>query len=165
MLGEPKSFDSVLAIQRPTVNIISKDGSTAKKDVKVTSHDQILVHGTLNSGAVFSINVRGGNQFKDEPSVDWRIYGEKGEIWVKAPNMHMQIFGGTSIRLHDFEKDEVKDIEFLKEEFDDMYPINRNVARLYEAVAAEDRASFCTFEQAVENHRFIDALYKQNGVD
>lgn len=165
MLGEPNTFDSVLAIQRPTVNIINKDGSTAKKDFKVTSHDQILVHGKLNSGAVFSINVRGGNQFKDESGVDWRIYGEKGEIWVKALNMHMQIFGGTSIRLHDFEKDEVKEIDFLKEKFDDMYPIHRNVARLYEAVAAEDHAAFRTFEQAVKRHRFIDALYKHNGVN
>jgi len=165
VLGEPKSFDSVLAVQRPAVNIINKDGSTAKKDVKVTSHDQILVHGKLNSGAVVSINVRGGNQFKGESGVDWRIYGEKGEIWVKALNMHMQIFGGTSIRLHDFEKDEAKEIDFLREEFNDMYPIHRNVARLYKAVAAEDPAAFCTFEQAVERHRFIDALYKQNGVN
>jgi predicted dehydrogenase len=111
---------------------------------------------------VFSINVRGGNPFKGEPSVDWRIYGDKGEIWVKAPNMHMQIFGGTSIHIHHFETDHAKEVEPLKEEFDDLYPINRNVARLYEAIAAEDTAAFCTFEQAVELHRFIDAIYKQN---
>lgn len=164
MLSEPKDFHSLLTIQRPTINVINKDGSIAKKDVKVTSHDHILVHGNLSSGAVFSLNVRGGEPFKDESGVDWRIYGEKGEIWVKAVNMHMQIFGGTSIRLHDFEKDEVKDVELLKEEFDDMYPIHRNVARLYEAIAAKDRAAFCTFEQAVERHRFIDALYVQNGL-
>jgi hypothetical protein len=78
--------------------------------------------------------------------------------------MHMQIFGGTSIRVHDFEKNEAKEVEFLKGEFDDMYPIHRNVARLYEAIAVEDRAAFCTFEQAVERHRFNDALYMQNGV-
>lgn len=165
VLGEPKSFESVLAVQRPTVKIINKDGSTAKKDIKVTSHDQILVHGKLNSGAVFSINVRGGDQFKGESGVDWRIYGEKGEVWVKALNMHMQIFGGTSICHHNFEKDEVEEIDFLEEEFNDMYPIHRNVARLYEAVAAADPAAFCTFEHAVKRHRFIDALYKQNGVN
>lgn len=163
VLGEPKSFDSVLAVQRPVVNVVNPDGSILKKDVKVTSYDHVMVHGKLDSGAVFSINVRGGNQFKDQPSVDWRIYGEKGEIWVKASNMHMQIFGGSSIHLHDFENDEVKEIKFLEEEFDDMYPIHRNVARLYEAVAAEDATAFCSFEQAVKLHRFIEALYKQNG--
>lgn len=70
MLGEPKSFDSVLAVQRPTVNIIQKDGSIAKKDVIVTSHDHVFVHGKLNSGAIFSIIVPGGNQFKDDSGVD-----------------------------------------------------------------------------------------------
>ena len=163
-MGRPKSFDSILSIQRPTTNIIDEDGSVVKKDLKVTSHDQVLVHGKLESGAVFSVNVRGGGQFKDEPSVDWRIYGEKGEIWVKAPTMHMQIMGGTSIRLHDLAKDEVSNIEFLKEDFDDMYPIHRNIARQYEAVAAGDLSAFRTFEQAVEHHRFLDAIYNQNGV-
>jgi predicted dehydrogenase len=142
--------------------MLNEDGSVAKHDAKVTSHDHVLVHGVLNSGAVFSINVRGGGQFKNQPTVDWRIYGEKGEIWVKAPNMQMQIFGGSSIQIHDFERDEVREVEFLKEQFDDMYPTHRNVARLYEAVAAEDNMAFCTFEQAVERHRFIEALYKQN---
>lgn len=91
VLGEAKSFDSVLSVQRPTVDVVNPDGSVVAKDHRVTSHDQVLVHGKLESGAVFSINVRGGKQFKDQPSVDWRIYGEKGEIWIKAPNMHMQI--------------------------------------------------------------------------
>jgi predicted dehydrogenase len=165
VLGEPKRFDSVLAIQRPTVDLIDKDGSIVKKDVRVTSHDHVMVHGRLDSGAIFSINVRGGEPFKGEAGVDWRIYGEKGEIWVKALNMHLQIFGGSSIHLHDFEEEDVKAIELLDEDFSDMYPIHRNVARLYEAVAAKDATAFCTFEQAVERHRFIRALYKQNGID
>lgn len=78
MLGEPATFDSMLSIQRPTIDIVNADGSIAKKDLKATSHDHVLVHGNLQSGAVFSINVRGGKPFKDEPSVDWRVYGEKG---------------------------------------------------------------------------------------
>lgn len=78
--------------------------------------------------------------------------------------MHMQISGGTSIQLHDFEKDEKTEVEFMKEAFSEMPPMTRNVARLYEAIAAEDASAFCTFEQAVERHRFVDALYKQNGV-
>lgn len=78
--------------------------------------------------------------------------------------MHMQIYGGTSIHLHDFEKDTVEEVQFLSEDLHEMPPIHRNVARLYEAVAAGDRTAFMTFEQAVERYRFIDALYKQNGI-
>lgn len=161
MLGDISSYNSLLSVQRPTIDVVNPDGSVAKT-VKQTSHDQILIHGKLASGAVYSFAIRGGFQFKDTPGIDWRIYGEKGEIIIKAPNLHMQIFGGTSIDLHDFETDQVEKIDFLKETFDDYAPINRNVARLYEAVAAEDDSAFCTFERAVEHHRFLDTLYKQN---
>lgn len=100
--------------------------------------------------------------FKDAPGLEWNIYGEKGEIRIKAPNAHIQIYGATSIELHDFQSDKIEKIEPKKGTFADMYPTHRNVARVYEAIAAGDKSVLCDFEGAVKRHEFIGEVYKQN---
>ncbi|KAM3414441.1 hypothetical protein BST61_g9606 [Cercospora zeina] len=165
-LGPLRSFHSLLATQRPVVDMVSADGKVQEKNVQVTSSDQLLLHGTLESGAVFSIHVRGGPPFKGGTGMDWHIYGESGEVWVRGPNMHLQIYGATSVQLHNFATDEAHEVPLLKEGFDDWPPVHRNVARVYEAIASGEieNATFCTFEQAVENHRRIAETYVQNGL-
>jgi predicted dehydrogenase len=43
-----------------------------------------------------------------------------------------------------------------------MDPINRNLARVYEAIAAGDKSLLCDFEDAVKRHHFIEEIYNQN---
>lgn len=69
---------------------------------------------------------------------------------------------GQSICLHDFVWDEVDAIPLLAEEFDDWPPFRRNVARQYEATAA-DAGDFRTFEEALGTHRLIAEMYSQDG--
>ncbi|KAF2209825.1 hypothetical protein CERZMDRAFT_46197 [Cercospora zeae-maydis SCOH1-5] len=165
VLGPLRSFHSLLATQRPVVDMVNADGTVQEKNVQVTSSDQLLLHGALENGAVFSMHVRGGPPFKGGPGMEWHIYGETGEMWIRGPNMHLQIYGGTSVRLHDFATDKVHEMPLLKEAFDEWLPIHRNVARVYEAIASGETGNptFCTFEQALENHRRIAEMYVQNG--
>lgn len=84
------------------------------------------------------------------------------EVRVTASNMHMQIYGTESIHLHNFARDTVDTIPFLAQGFDDCPTIHGNVARLYEAIAA-DVVDYCTFEQALGTHHLIGEMYAQNG--
>lgn len=121
-----------------------------------------MIQGTLESGAVMSVHIRGGPVFKDTPGLEWNIYGEKGEIRIKGPSTNIQTFSTSSIEIYDFETDKVEKIEFKKGTFDEMAPVPRNVARLYEAIAAGDKSILCDFEGAVKRHNFIEGMYSQN---
>jgi predicted dehydrogenase len=141
---------------------VKDDGFVVNEDAKKSTHDEIMIQGTLESGAVMSVSIRGGSPFKDAPGLVWSIYGEKGEIRVKGPTTHIQMKGTTSIELHSFETDTVQKIELEKGAFDEMSPAQRNVARLYEAIAAGDNSVLCDFQGAVKRHELVDKLYRQN---
>ncbi|KAJ5912558.1 NAD-binding Rossmann fold oxidoreductase family protein [Penicillium tannophilum] len=162
VLGELSSFQSLLSNQLPVVRLVDEVGSTVRENVKKTAPDHILIQGTLNSGAVLSATIRCGFPFKDAPGLEWSIYGEKGEIRIKGPSAHIQMSGTTSIELHDFQSDKVEKIEPKKATFANTNPAPRNVARVYEAIAARDKSVLCDFEGAVKRHEFIEEVYKQN---
>jgi predicted dehydrogenase len=100
--------------------------------------------------------------FKDALGLEWNILGEKGEIRIKGPNAQIQIFGSTSIEVHDFESDKVVKIELRKGGFGELAPVIRNVARIYDAIAVGDKSVLCDFEGAFKRHELIEELYKQN---
>ncbi|CEJ62795.1 Putative NAD-binding Rossmann fold oxidoreductase family protein [Penicillium brasilianum] len=162
VLGELSSFKSLLSNQRPVVRIVKADGSVAKENAKKTTPDHVMIQGSLKSGAVLSAMIRGGAPFKGSPGLEWSIYGEKGEIRITGPNAFIEIVGTNSIQLHDFATDEIVEIALKKGAFAEMGPLNRNVACVYEAIAAGDKTIFCDFERAVKRHQFIEEVYCQN---
>jgi predicted dehydrogenase len=134
----------------------------AKENVEKTTPDHVMIQGSLKSGAVFSATIRGGSPFKGSPGLEWRIYGEKGEIKITGPSAFIEIVGTNSIQLHDFATDEIVEIAHKNGAFAEMDPINRNLARVYEAIAAGDKSLLCDFEDAVKRHHFIEEIYNQN---
>ncbi|KAJ5984808.1 hypothetical protein N7522_012004 [Penicillium canescens] len=162
VLGEFSSFHSLLSNQRPIVKIVKDDGSVAKENVEKTTPDHVMIQGSLKSGAVFSATIRGGSPFKGSPGLEWRIYGEKGEIKITGPSAFIEIVGTNSIQLHDFDTDEIVEIALKNGAFAEMDPIYRNLARVYEAIAAGDKSLLCDFEDAVERHHFIEEIYNKN---
>ncbi|KAL4981262.1 hypothetical protein BDW68DRAFT_197315 [Aspergillus falconensis] len=162
VLGNFASVQSLLANQRPSVKIVKADGSVLEETAKKTAPDHIMIQGTLESGAVFSATVRGGSPFKGSPGLVWSIYGEKAEIRILGPSAFIELLGTTSIELHDFDTNVVEQIELKKGAFTEFGPMNRNLARVYEAIAAGDKSVLCDFEGAVKRHEFIEELYSQN---
>jgi len=61
-LGELESFNSIIGVKRPKVQLVDRVGKFVKT-VPRTSHDQILVQGHLVSGALISYHLRGGAAF------------------------------------------------------------------------------------------------------
>jgi len=163
VLGEFKSVSTLLANRRPTISILAADGTMAEKSFHKTSDDTIFVQGTTTKDAIpVSITMRGGKPFKNTPGLDWRIYGEKGEIRITCMLPMLQYgFPDMKIEVHDFEKNDVEEVPF-EEEFAHFPLPARNVARVYKAFAEGDESVLCSLAEAVERHRFIDEMYKSS---
>ncbi|KAJ5837189.1 NAD-binding Rossmann fold oxidoreductase family protein [Penicillium robsamsonii] len=138
------------------------DGSVVKENADKTTLDHIIIQGTLKSGAVLSAAIRGGAPFKRTPGLVWNIYDEQGEIRITGPSAFIGSVGTTSFGLHNFHTDNVEDIELKEGTFAKMGPINRNIARVCEAIAEGGHGVRCDFEDAVKRHEFIREIHDQN---
>jgi len=164
VLGEfTKNWNSVIANQRTTVDLTAKDGTIVEKNVKKTSPDQILVQGITSSGAVLSYHLREESAFPNTKNLDWRIYGDKGEIRVSSSSGFLHI-GSPDDKIEISENgQEVKEVEARKDEWEELAPPGRNIARIYEAFQAGKRgvggeAGYRDFEHAVARHKLIDTM-------
>jgi predicted dehydrogenase len=156
---------SVLANRRPIVKLLNNDDEKKVLDAehKKTSDDTIFFTGTLSNGIPLSYSLRGGKAFKGAGALDWRIYGEKGELRITGSGPFIQIgYPDLKVELHDFESDEVTEIKVDEDLEKFIFPA-RNVARVYKELRAGKNN--CSFEDAVERHRLIAGLYKENGIE
>lgn len=163
-----KSPHGLLENRRTHINLVDAEGKVVKENVPKTADDTIFVTGTLSTGIPLSMTLRGGKPFKGTPGLDWRIYGETGEIRVTASGPFLQIgYPDMKIELHTFENDSLEEVKISTDELDDAGGdafgglAAKNVGRLYRGLAKGEVN--CTFEDAVERHEFLEELYKQNG--
>jgi len=162
---------ALLASRRSHQKVLSSSNELVKEKHAITSDDTIFLHGTLSNGIPLSFSLRGGKPFKDVPGLDWRIYGETGEIRITSSGPFLNIgYPDVKIAISDFGMDggdskDVVTVEVEKDEFDDdAWGIpSRNVARVYKELA-EGRVN-CSFEDAVERHELIDGMYKENEIE
>ena len=95
--------------------------------------------------------------------MDWTIHGEKGTIRISSPSPFLQIgFDGMKIELQEGEGNNVEVVDIGSDEFDGHAYAARNVARVYKEFAKGEIN--CSFEDAVERHALIEALYGENGI-
>jgi predicted dehydrogenase len=161
-IGPPKTF---LANRRKTQILLSNSGQVLEEKHPMTGDDTIFLHGTLSSGIPLSASLIGGKPFPGESGLDWRIYGENGQLRITSPSPFVQI-GFPEMRIQLMEGEgEAKDVEIERDEFDEggkyEYPA-RNVGRLYKGFAEGEIN--CSFEDAVERHELLDGMYKENGI-
>jgi len=166
VLGEFKNWNSVVANQRPIVDIVGKEGQVVEKGVKKTTPDQMLVQGTTTTGAVVSYHLRESTQFPNTPRLDWRIYGDKGEIRVTSSSCFLNVGSDDAkITFAATGSEEVEDVEVGKDEWESLAMPGRNIARLYEAFAAgkkgDEDGAYRDFEYAVERHKMIEKMYER----
>lgn len=86
-----ESTKSLLANRRKTQVLLGKDGEAIDEKRAKTADDTIFLHGVLNTGVPLSVSFRGGAPFAGEPGLDWRIYGDEGEIRITAAGVFLQI--------------------------------------------------------------------------
>lgn len=174
-IGQLASYSAILETKRPktllrdkphTYKPTSPDDEAVKivGEVPRTSHDQIMLQGHLENGALFSFHMRGGMPFPGMPGLEWRIYGETGEIRVTTPSANLH-FGGPehTVQVHDHKTNEVEGVELPQSEYDKEDPPwpSRGPARYYDAFAAGKEELYATWEDAVKRHRLIEEMYSR----
>lgn len=159
VLGNFGSLTSILKSDSDTAVVKRGDGSIGK--VPKNTPDQVLIQGTLISGAVASLNYRtapagsvGG------VGVHWIITGTEGEIDVKTQELMWQVdFGGSVLKLKT--KDGLEDVDFSVKEEEWISGLSipaHNTARSWEAFAKGDQGRFVDFEGALEEQKLLDAI-------
>ncbi|KAI9023180.1 hypothetical protein DFJ74DRAFT_668054 [Hyaloraphidium curvatum] len=166
-VGQLDTFSSILAITRPET-LLRSTPLTAGPDAPIvgsvprTTHDQVLIQGHLVSGALLSYHLRGGQPFPGFPGLLWTVYGESGEIRVTTNGSNLHIGAeGDAVAVHNHKTGKVEAVEVAKDQWDDLPFPARNVARLYEAFAAERTADYADWDASVTRHKLVEELYKR----
>lgn len=155
VLGGIKDLSARMINRRKSAHVAGT-GET----IPSTSHDQILVHGALESDAAFSIHYRGG--MSRGTNLLWEINGTEGDIQVTGATGHAQIVQ-LSIRGARGEARELAPLAPPASAYEG-WPENsvaRNVARLYALIGQDIRSgtrSAPSFRDAVALHETIDAI-------
>lgn len=182
VLGEWASFESRMQIQRPRLAVVDRNEAPIRP---ITSDvpDFLAIHGRLAKGncdiaddASLAVFHRSGPPFKGTPAFVWNIYGEKGEILVTSPDgPYVQAMAHTdrlTIRLHDHETDEVSEIPWRWQSWQEDFEVaGRGIAEVYEryakwveagkpAVVSSD-AQIPRLHDAVLRHKEFDYLFAQ----
>lgn len=155
VLGGFGDLTARMIARRKTVHV-----TDTAETVPTTSHDQVLVHGALESGAAVSIHYRGG--LSRGTNLLWEINGTEGDIQVTGATGHAQIVQ-LSIR---GARGEAKELAPLTPPLSayEGWPnssVARNVARLYALIARDIRSGtrFApSFRDAVALHETLDAI-------
>ncbi|RDW60244.1 oxidoreductase-1 [Coleophoma crateriformis] len=161
---ELDSVRSLLAIRQPFLKLVDDSGKVVNDKVPKDTHDTMGLSAFTKSGIPVTLTMRSGTPYKGTSALDWRIYGTKGEIRITASGPFIQIgYPDQKIEVHDFAKDEVKEIE-VKDEWEDLAMPARNVTRVYEGLLGKEGNVdlLCSFEDAVERHRLCEKMYEQN---
>jgi predicted dehydrogenase len=147
---------SARMVQRRKTALVVETGET----IPATSPDQVLVHGTLKSGAAVSIHYRGNTS--RGTNLLWEINGTEGDIQVTGASGHGQM---VPLSISGANGD-AKGLSRLMppatayECWPDN-PVAGNVARVYALVAEDIRSgtrSAPSFRDAVALHETLDTI-------
>ncbi|KZL75241.1 oxidoreductase family protein [Colletotrichum tofieldiae] len=172
--GDGRAFESRLQIQRPEVKVL---GNGTERRARSDVPDFIALHGALRGrntveGATLAVRFRNGPPFKGRPAFVWRIVGEKGEVEVESPSgpyLHSDSYDEPIvIRVHDHERDEVEEVPWSWEGWQEELPVRaRNVGEVYERFAGwveagkgdvEGGGQWPTIRHAILRMRELEAL-------
>jgi len=127
-------------------------------EVKVkTAEDQIMVIGTLKSGAAITIHYRGGTS--RGTNLLWEINGTEGDIQITAPLGHGQL-APLTIKGARGEEKELKPLSLPEGN-----PAVENVKRMYELIAGDIKNSTGNapgFQDAVSLYEILEAIERSS---
>ncbi|MBJ6980861.1 Gfo/Idh/MocA family oxidoreductase [Luteimonas sp. MC1572] len=158
VLGGFRHLSARLVNRRQTVDV-----TDAGTTIPTTTPDQVLVQGTLDSGAAFSIHYRGG--MSRGTNLLWEINGTEGDILVTAASGHAQL---EQLAVTGANGDATAMTALMPPPGSyEGWPDNavaRNVARMYALIAGDIRhgtRSAPHFRDAVALHETLDAIQRQ----
>jgi predicted dehydrogenase len=159
VVGEFADLDARLVVGRTEVTL-SEDGATAP----VSAPDQVMIAGTLESGAAVSVHYRGGVSRGD--NLRWEINGTEGDLVLTSAVGNLQV---APLLLEGGRGDDPKVTELAVPDAyfagvgRDLTGPAHNVAQLYAQFArdlAEGTHEVPDFAYGLTRHRLIDAVEK-----
>lgn len=155
VLGEFRDVSATLTTRRPTYTVV-ETGETRTRDIA----DQVMVTGTLVTGAAVTAHYRGGSSRGTE--LRWEINGSEGDLEVTAPSGQMQ---ATSLTLRGARGESTRLVDLpvparYRVVDADLPERAVNVAEAYARFAHGPEAldPIPDFDDAVARHRLIDAI-------
>lgn len=122
--------------------------------------DQILLQGTVASGAAVSIHYRGGPPFPGTPNMQWWIQGSKGEIRLMSSSWSLNVGReDTKVELLDKETAKVEEVRPEKDQWDELPIPAQNIARVYEAYRKGEWVP--DFELGVRRHEMLEEMWRR----
>jgi predicted dehydrogenase len=161
VLGEFKTWDSLMVNRHPTKDIINPASNNAiiTKAAPNTVPDQILLHGLTPSGAPISIHYRGGPPFPGTPGIDWRIQGDKGEIRLTSSSWSLNV-GRPDTKIELFESGGQVEVAVPERDQWDELPVPaHNIARMYETFRKGEWVP--DFGWAVGRHEMLEEMWRR----
>jgi predicted dehydrogenase len=150
ILGDFVSVSATATTHYQTATVVDSDGKPTGKTVPVTAPDQIAFTGLLKSGAICSVIWRGGlPSTKGRKQFIWEIDGEDGSI-----RLENDVKGGTFMSIRDPELYINGDLIGV----DSTAGLLGNIAEGWSEFAKGDGGNYPTFEDALRNHRLLDAI-------
>lgn len=161
VLGDIQSLSALCGRRRSTVKV-----AETGEQVPLLTADQVLVTGTLASGAPLSLHYRGGAP--RGPGLLWEIHGTEGDIVIEAANGHAQMM---SLYVKGARGEDRTLAPLVPVQADRSWPqatAPRNVAIAYARMVDDLRNGTRTapsFDDAIHLHRVIAAIEQssQNG--
>lgn len=112
-----------MAIRNEKKDIIdpSQDNKILVKDAENTVPDQILLKGSVNSGAPISIHYCGSPTFPGTPNMQWWIQGSKGELRLSSSSWSLNVGReDTKVELFDKETGKVEEVMVERDQCDEL---------------------------------------------
>ncbi len=155
VLGEFQEVSATLA-RRRTHTTVAETGASAE----LTAEDQVIVAGTLSTGAVASVHYRGG--MTRGTGLLWEINGTAGDLQLTAFGGHAQMFDLAVQGASGQDKSmQTLEIPGKYRWVPQATGLSVNVAQAYARLASDLRSGtrLCpTFNDAVVRHRLLDAV-------
>lgn len=155
-LGEFVELDALMVNRRPWV----RERASGER-VRMTTDDQVAVHGVLDSGAVIAVHLRGGRS--RGTNFQWEINGTEGDLVVTGEHGHIQLAPVTLRGGRGADSDMVH--MPVPERY---YPVRgfpdgpaANLGGAYAALLSDLETGERTtpdFEHGLRRHRLVDAI-------
>jgi hypothetical protein len=166
-LGDLGNIQSRLQLQRPELIVV--DSYTGRRVNTMTSDVPDLIHVMGNiaesehvaKDATLTMQYRRAQAFPGDPALVWSIFGEKGEIRLKAVSdamLQVSQLLDVTIEVHDHATRKVETIEFEWAHFPELAHLSRSYGPIYEAYANGTTGTYADFEHALKRHTQLDGM-------
>lgn len=159
VLGPVDEVEGVISQRRKTVRVV-ETGDT----IPMRTHDHVMVHAVLKSGAPLSLELRGG--LPRGTQLLWEINGTLGDLRMSAAHGQYPVINIAPLRVEAGRRGEqgYREVEVAEADFAGTV-IGRNVAAIYRQMAADLLHGTRTapdFDDAVALHKVIDAIERSD---